>query len=49
MVLRDSLMEIKPTHLSEAYTTKLNAGVMIQNSLSDSKVGVVYPVKFINT
>ncbi|CAD8138370.1 unnamed protein product [Paramecium pentaurelia] len=49
VVLRDSLMEIKPTHLSEAYTTKLNAGVMIQNSLSDSKVGVVYPVKFINT
>ncbi|CAD8054095.1 unnamed protein product [Paramecium sonneborni] len=49
VVLRDSLMEIKPTHLSEAYTTNLNASVLIQNQLSDSKVGVKYPVKFINT
>ncbi|CAD8136573.1 unnamed protein product [Paramecium octaurelia] len=49
VVLRDSLMEIKPTHLSESYTTNLNARVSIQNSLSDTKVAVSYPVKFINT
>ena len=42
-------MEIQPTHLSESYTTNLNASVLVSNEVSDSKVGVKYPVKFINT
>ncbi|CAD8142567.1 unnamed protein product [Paramecium octaurelia] len=47
--LRDSLMELVPNHLSDAYTTSMKAAVGISNTLSDSKTSVIYPVKFINT
>ncbi|CAD8135596.1 unnamed protein product [Paramecium octaurelia] len=47
--LKDSLMELVPSHLSDAYTTSMKAAVGISNTLSDSKTSVIYPVKFINT
>ncbi|CAD8043970.1 unnamed protein product [Paramecium primaurelia] len=47
--LKDSLMELIPTKLSDAYTTSLKTAVSISNTLSNSSTSVIYPVKFINT
>lgn len=50
VVLRDSLMDMHPSTISDAYATQLNAAVSISNTFStEPPVNVKYPVKFINT
>ena len=50
VLLRDSLMDLTPTAISDAYVTQLNAAVSVTNPYqTNAPVNIQYPVKFLNT